>query len=985
MTRAVLVTAIARARRDGFLRALGPLAETAGYRRVLASRIAAWTRAGRDPKGEPPPGAGADDWEVFRRYRKLLKSKSLDSEDSEGFANWAAGALKSGLETLIGPSGSVVIHDPTTPGGCAVRRALRAFQDRAGSLLVTLPWEEDEARREVFADVAPLRSRLRDWGFVETIHIPDVDRPPGLLSLGRDLFRVEPADRRPDPDGLQIRGAPRGEGLALIVAREVRDRLAAGADPEDVLILFPRWGEQADLTLDALRSWGLPATGGPGRSLAAEPSVAAWLTALSIPVEHWESAMLVRLLRHGQFQPDWPEVRPPFALAGAAAAIRDTRIFRDRDTIRQALKGAANVDPDEKDRRIRRKAERARLALPIFDRLADVLEGLDLPASWRRQAAKARSLASALGLDAGLGAEALARLFAALDDHAAILDALGQGKEVVYWSDFVREAAAIVRELDAEPDPIAPGSVRLANVAEAEGAVARHVLLAGLEEGTFPDREAIDLDPATPADEDADGLRPADAAFARELRRFLGVASMARESLTFLYPTADEKGQGLLAAGFLDDVERLFTPEALASCRTKTSRLDPILPADLALAPAEHRVRAVGRACLEPGAESQAELAALAACPEHRGPLAGAAAALRLQHRRSRRTRFGPYEGGLIDPAAIRKISADYSNTRPLFSASQLETLASCPFKYFLRHVLKLEPIDDRNEFDEDFTRRGLLVHEALETLHQMLKAEIDDTTPLPDRVKDRIIGVINTLLDRELDPASDVDRGLLVIDAERLRRTGLRYARQFATYHDGAVAIECHDFEVRFGQEDALYPGLVLGDGGDGPGLQLQGMIDRIDLLRIDGRVFFRIIDYKTGHCPGKRQVEDGLALQLPLYALAAQKHILEDLHAEPLDAAYWGLRDGKGFTPAIQVAKLDRKKGTLKPATDWEGYLQRLEAFVIALVDRLRHADFPVHPREPDCTRSCDYRNVCRIGQVRHARKSWPEAPVMPKEEPG
>jgi hypothetical protein len=47
--------------------------------------------------------------------------------------------------------------------------------------------------------------------------------------------------------------------------------------------------------------------------------------------------------------------------------------------------------------------------------------------------------------------------------------------------------------------------------------------------------------------------------------------------------------------------------------------------------------------------------------------------------------------------------------------------------------------------------------------------------------------------------------------------------------------------------------------------------------------------------------------------------------------------------------------------------------------VVERLRRAEFPVAPREPDCTRSCEYRTICRIGQVRSVGKVWVEAPRM------
>lgn len=983
--RAALIEAIAHTRRDGLLDSLDSLAETAGYRRVVASRLAAWTRAGLEPRGEPPAGAGVGDWAVYRRYRALLKSRPLDAQDAEGFADWASRALKESLAALIGRSGRVVVHDPSTVPGRAVRRAIRTFHERAGDLLVTLPWEGSDDRREVYLDVAPLRDQLLAWGFAETPHPAGEDAPAGLRGLARGLFRLATQAPLDDPEGLGVVGAPRGEGVALAVARAVADRLAAGAEPGDVLVVFPRWDEQADLVVEALRDWSIPACGGPLRRLATESAVSALIRAMSLPGDQWESSGLCDLLRHGLVRPGWPEARDPSALAAAATAIRETRIFRGRDAIRQALRGASVVAPEERDRRALRRADRARLALAVFDRLADALDGLGAPAAWPGQLEKVRALASTLGLDADAGAPALARLFEALEDHAATLDALGRGREVVDWPDFVRDAAALVREAPPTPTPAGPGCVRVATVDEAAGAAARHVVLAGLEEGSFPAREAIDLDPAASVPEGDDegappAVRPADAAFARELRRFLGVAGMARASLSLVYPTTDEKGQSLLAAGFLEDVRRLFSAPAWASCHDARRRLDPILPAELAVAPREARVRAVGLACARGDREALAGLSAVAGQAGHREALAGAAAALRLTHRRSRRSRFGPHDGLLADPSVVRRISEGYGPTRPVFSASQLETLAACPFKFYLRHVLLLEPPDDREEFDEDSTRRGHLMHAALETLHQVLRSEPGDSTPLPDRVRERVEAVIDAQLDRELEPASDVDRGLRAIDAERLRRTGRRYARQFAAYHDGTAAVECHAFEVEFGKEGSAHPGLTL--GGESDGLGLQGMIDRIDLVRVDGRVFFRIIDYKTGSCPSRRQVDEGLALQLPLYALAAERLILASEGAEPLDAAYWGLRD-EGFKPVLRVAKLDR--GEVRPGLDWPDYVRRLEAFVLALVARLRGAEFPVYPREADCTRSCEYRFTCRIGQLRAARKVWPEAPAMPRGERG
>jgi len=59
-----------------------------------------------------------------------------------------------------------------------------------------------------------------------------------------------------------------------------------------------------------------------------------------------------------------------------------------------------------------------------------------------------------------------------------------------------------------------------------------------------------------------------------------------------------------------------------------------------------------------------------------------------------------------------------------------------------------------------------------------------------------------------------------------------------------------------------------VLTGGENVEPVELQGKVDRIDSCGEQ----FRIIDYKTGKPPPRRQVEQGLRLQVPLYMMAAE-----------------------------------------------------------------------------------------------------------------
>jgi ATP-dependent helicase/nuclease subunit B len=983
--RAVLGAAIARAGADGVLGDAADLVGWPGFRRRLRARIAAWTRAGRRP-GSAPPGdpAQAASWAIFARYRAVLKR--LDAEDAEGFAAWASRRLAAGKLSTLGLDEAVTFLDPG-PDCRASWRVLEHAHETAEMVGVTLAYDPEPALAEAFADAAATRHRLVDeWGFAETIVPPllgrrpppegsgwlgsrlrdpgapatrnasepglrqgippSEGRPEGLVGVERELFRSDSHQRPPldRADGLTIAGAPQGDGVGLVVAREVKGLLSRGIDPEEVLVLVRRWDEDAEVVLDTLRAWGLPVAAAPPRSLATSPAVAALLLAARVPVEGWETEHLIRLLRNGQVRPSW--CPSDVATAVAASALQASRAFRGLEAIRRVL------DIDRRDAKDDpRRLDRARLAFDVVKPLLDHLATLDRARPWREQADALRALAGVLGL--GLVDDGLDAFLDALDDHGAVLDRLGAGDRARSWAAFVREVVAMAGEV-ALPAPIDPeGAVRMAAVDEVVGARASHVVLANLGEGSFPTREAIDPRLALAADED----RP-DVAFGREMGRFLRTVGSAERGLVLAYPTGDEHGQELLRAGFLDDLLGRLSPEAERACHTSHRRLDPALidRPDLAGAAADARVRAVARACVH---RDPADLVALAGLPSQRAALDGVAAALRVLHERTRAAAFGPYDGLLRDPEAIRRIAEDFGPEHTL-SPSQLETFLFCPFQFFLRYVLRLEPVDERDEIEEDYTGRGIRIHRILEELERLRTQEEESRLALAE-------GTIRRVMDEEPGGGSDVEAGLHRIDQGRLGRAVRRYARQHQSYEETAAGLgpSPHLFEVVFGEQEddpASYPSLVLGDGP--AAVRLQGKIDRVDLLSGPGGRAFRVIDYKTGSCPSKKDVKEALYLQLPLYAMAVERLVLAREPAALHDVGYWALA-GKGFAPIA-----------LK---EWAQARDEIEAFVVRVVGQLRGGAFPVDSRKPDCARRCEYGCACRVGEVRAGGKARDDAPRL------
>lgn len=954
-TRTVRDAAIDSARREDRWGDLRDAFAAPGFRRRLRSRIAAWTRSGRSPE-EPPefasPSAEAE-WAIFASYRRLLKR--LHAEDDDGLARWAAKVLIADPPHGFDRPARVRVVEPleSAPVVMAIDGLRRHARDMAVSLVI------DSEPREV-ADLGrpALRDRLIGWGFSEEVADSGPIRGEALNHLTSGLFREPRAEPISRADGVTLLGAPEGEGEAIVTARRVVDLLGAGLPPEEVLIVSGRSAEAIEPLHAALRRCGIPAALSCTRSLTKAPAVVALLLAARLGAEGFEAETFIRLLRHGCVRPAWPEARDSLALARAATALREARAYRGASAIRSALRrhsissAAADGDPGERARR--RRSERAALALPLVERFIAAIDGAARPGVWGRCADRLFTLAEAIGLGEDASIDAL-RL--SVEEQGDVLARLGRGREEWAWDRFVEEVAGLCAELEVPRDR-EPHGVSLACIDEVRGASARHVLIVGMGEGAFP---------APVSEASPDG---ADDHLKREMERFLRLIDSADEGLTLVYPTTDVKGQALLASGFLDDVRRLFSPSALAAMTRSRSRIDPVLPEDLAIAAPERRIRAVARACLH---GELAPLRHLARSAEHRRSLEGAARALRLAHWRTRRARFGRFDGRLIDPRIGERLARDFGPGRRSFSPSQLESMALCPFQFYTRYVLGLEPAEERREFDDDHAARGSLLHRSLQYLHEQVRdlAEGDDRAPA-DRVAGAIEGVFDRVIQAERPPDNAIERGLFAIEAERLKRTARRYARQFRAYaeKDGRDS-ECRHVEIGFGA-NASSPGLAL--GGPEDGIRIEGIIDRIDMADSDGQAVFRVIDYKSGHVPEASEVRQGIALQLPLYVLAAERVLLHDQGALPVDAAYWGLRD-KGFKASGSIAK-----GDIREAIEgWRQFSSELERYVTALVGRLRRGDFPVRPRVDECDRRCDYRFVCRIKQGRRAEKVWNDAPSL------
>ena len=218
-----------------------------------------------------------------------------------------------------------------------------------------------------------------------------------------------------------------------------------------------------------------------------------------------------------------------------------------------------------------------------------------------------------------------------------------------------------------------------------------------------------------------------------------------------------------------------------------------------------------------------------------------------------RGTPFAEFDGLLKDADIILDV-ADMFSSEFLFSVSQLETYIACPFQFFSKYVLKLEPSERRDEIDEDFTDRGSKIHDMLERLEQLKRDSLANSD-----LEELERAALGEVLGREQVGASEVDLGLAEIEDRRLTRTMLRYRYQHEAYKGDVSASPVPlRFEVTFGEETGeSHAYLELGRGHRS--VRLRGKIDRIDLVDGPEGRGFRVIDYKSGHGPSTNDVRRG------------------------------------------------------------------------------------------------------------------------------
>ncbi len=211
---------------------------------------------------------------------------------------------------------------------------------------------------------------------------------------------------------------------------------------------------------------------------------------------------------------------------------------------------------------------------------------------------------------------------------------------------------------------------------------------------------------------------------------------------------------------------------------------------------------------------------------------------------------------GSLSRSSVRALYGDKLH----LSASRIDKFASCRFAYFMQYALRARP---REPAGFTAPEMGTFMHRILEQVTREVssmggykKVSDDTVTALCDKY-------VSEYIKRELNDFRDKSKRF-----EYLFRRLISQVRQIVL--DLADELRRSDFqplsfELDFSKTPELGP-MELGEGEDK--LVLTGIADRVDGWLHEGRLYLRVVDYKTGR--KKFELSDvlyGMNLQMLLY----------------------------------------------------------------------------------------------------------------------
>lgn len=228
-----------------------------------------------------------------------------------------------------------------------------------------------------------------------------------------------------------------------------------------------------------------------------------------------------------------------------------------------------------------------------------------------------------------------------------------------------------------------------------------------------------------------------------------------------------------------------------------------------------------------------------------------------------------------------RSVEQLYGRRVPM-SASRMDQYRSCHFSYFMKFGLKAKPRKSAGFAAPEY---GTFVHYVLEHVLKECTERLDQggwDSETQEFVHARTGAAVDRYVREEL--------GGLEHQSERFRYLFHRLLRAVQSVVDNVMQelalsrFRPISFELGFANQGDLPPvELTVGDVT----LSISGFVDRVDGWVRDGRLYLRVVDYKTGRKSfDLTEVWNGLGLQMLLYLFTLEERG-QSLYGLPVEGA--------------------------------------------------------------------------------------------------
>jgi ATP-dependent helicase/nuclease subunit B len=698
-----------------------------------------------------------------------------------------------------------------------------------------------------------------------------------------------------------------------MIAGMVKRSLKNGIVPDSILVTFPSLDEYGPLVEELFTDYGIPYNRALGRQLSTSPVSTAVISLLRSFQEDFSGPSLMRIISSPftKFSED----------QGIAPALdrlmRDRRITGGKDKLLSALAHQAGGE-----------GGRDLLSGPLKDLFAALdpfavkeasplsiwMERLDGLISWSGLAERVDKIHGPLNINL----QAFRKLNAALASLRRAGDLFPEYTCTFNEWLFLLKKTFMHTRFQVPPED--EGGVQVLGIEESMGHPWKEIYLGGLVDAKFPQRLPQNIFLPEQALESM-GVRTLEKARLNAAYHFYRLL-LSAVTVTLTYPE-NEGDRPVVPSPFLEELTPLKKSGLLNRGIGKTSHIQFSLKLE-----ESHSIPELAKAMGLSGNMNNIQDILNAGLEG----LAGVRSAIE----------FRPAEPtSSVAPQQKRE-----------FWVTELDDYLNCPYQYYVRHILGIEPLEEVTE-DISPLDRGSKIHAILRNFYLSWNRTVTRET------RGEALALLRQLADSAFDKEADTFRN---------RRDKERFLTVMAErFLDAEEAFWKQGMKPAYLEQKIGQYRLVLSSGEE---VELSAKIDRID---VDSNGDFIIVDYKTGSYPLPKMNAEQDIFQLPVYAIMALQQVgaPRSVHLrKPIGLAYYDLagKTGGGARDVVLFNKevrndhpMAKPKASPKSAEEFEAILQQSMDKARKAIEGIRAGDFPAKPRDESKCRYCPNEMMC------------------------